>query len=239
MLLTRSGACGKFARESRVRRPAVVRLLVAAGIASLTTAACHEAAPGTSTRGSGTSVTVHREVAPFATVELAGANTVVIHVGAPRSVTVTGDDNLVARVTTVVRSRRLVIDNTGSFSTKAPMHVAVSVPSLDGVELSGAGTVKVDGVASSDLSAELTGDGTLVVSGTARRATAVLAGAGTLDLYDVLADAGTADLLGTGTIRINATNTLDATLTGTGTILYRGNPTVTMDKTGTGTIVPE
>jgi hypothetical protein len=178
-------------------------------------------------------------LAPFTSVELAGANTVVIHVGAPQSVGVIGDDNLVGRVTTVVRGSRLVIDNTGNFVTKAHMHVAVSVPSLDGVELSGAGTVTVDGVATADFRAELVGNGTLEVSGAVQHLTALLGGAGTLDLHDLAATASTAQLHGTGTIRVQATSTLDATLTGTGTILYRGEPTVTMRNTGTGTIAPE
>lgn len=42
------------------------------------------------------------------------------------------------------------------------MHVAVSMPSVDGVDLSGAGTVTVDGATSADFSAELAGDGTVV-----------------------------------------------------------------------------
>jgi hypothetical protein len=184
-------------------------------------------------------VTEGRTVAPFTGVELAGANTVVVHVGAPQSVEVTGDDNLVDRITTVVRDGRLVVDDIGSFTTKARMSVDVSVPSLDRVELSGAGTVTVDGVASDDFRAELGGEGTLVVSGTAERLTAPLAGSGTLDLHDLVATDGTAQLDGTGTIRVHATSTLDATLTGTGTILYGGEPTVTIHTTGTGTVVPE
>ena len=221
---------------------AVVGVLVVAVVAvvvAIATAGPRGAPSASSTRGSGVSVTDYREVAPFARVELAGATTLVIHVGAPQSVAVTGDDNLVGRVTTVVRAGRLVIDNTGSFTTKAPMHVAVSVPSLDGVELSGAGTVTVDGVTGADFSAELAGDGTLLVSGTVQRATAVLAGAGTLDVHDLLATDATAQLQGTGTIRVHATSTLDATLSGTGTILYQGDPRVTMRNTGTGTVIPE
>ena len=195
-------------------------------------------APSTSSAGgSGVSVTDHREVPRFASVELAGANTVVIHVGTPLAVAVIGDDNLVGRVTTMVRDGRLIIDNAGSFTTKAPMHVAVSVPSLDGVELAGAGTVTVDGVRGGDFGAELTGDGTLVVSGTVQRVTGVLAGAGTLDLHDLLARGAKAQLAGTGTIRIHATSTLDTNLSGTGTILYGGDPTVTIRNTGTGMVV--
>ena len=217
----------------------VAGLLVGAVIGVLATASVRETPSTASTDGSGVSVTVPRTVAPFADVELAGSNTVVIHVGTPQSVAVTGDDNLVGRVTTIVRAGRLVIDDTGSFSTNAPMRVAVSVPSLDGVELSGTGTVTVDGVTGDDFSTELAGDGTLVVAGTAERVTAVLAGDGTLDLHDLVATAGTAELQGTGTIRVHATATLDTTLSGTGTILYGGDPTVTTRNTGTGTVVPE
>jgi hypothetical protein len=201
---------------------------------------CRDQPPlSSSTHGSGISVTDRRDVAPFTRVELAGANTVVVHVGASQKVEVTGDDNLVDRVTTVVRDDRLVIDNRGSFTTKAPMHVTVSVPSLDGVDLGGAGTVTVDGVANDDFKAGLAGDGTLVVSGAADRVAAVLAGEGTVDLHDLVATDGSAQLLGTGTIRVDASSTLDATLSGTGTILYGGDPAVTMHHTGTGTVAPE
>jgi hypothetical protein len=206
---------------------------------ALVVAGC-DAPPSTSSnRGSGVSVTERRTVAPFTDVELAGSNTVVIHVGHPQSVEVTGDDNLIDRITTVVRDGRLVVDDIGSFTTKARMGVDVSVPSLDGVQLSGTGTVTVDGVASDDFTAELGGEGTLVASGTAARLTAPLAGDGTLDLHDLVAIDGTARLDGTGTIRVHATSTLDATLTGTGTILYGGEPTATIHRTGTGTVVPE
>jgi hypothetical protein len=198
-----------------------------------------ESPPASSNRGSGVSVTDHRDVAPFAGIELAGANTVVVEVGGTLSVAVTGDDNLVERVTTVVEDGRLVIDDTGSFTTNANMSVAVSIPALDTVELGGAGTMTVEGIASDDFSAELTGDGTLEASGTVERLTATLAGTGTLDLHNLVASDATARLEGTGTIRVHASSTLDATLSGTGTILYRGDPTVTMHHTGTGTVDPE
>jgi hypothetical protein len=232
----------RFAPASNVWALAVGGALVAvvvAVIVVIATVGDREGPSVSSTDGSGVSVTDHREVAWFTRVELAGANTVVVHVGVPLSVAVTGDDNLVGRVTTVVRAGRLVIDNTGSFTTKAPMHVAVSVPSLDSVELGGAGTVTIDGVTGADFSADLAGNGMLVVSGTVDEVTAELVGAGTLDLHDLVATDASAQLAGTGTIRVDATSALDATLSGTGTILYRGHPTVTMRNTGTGTVISE
>jgi Putative auto-transporter adhesin, head GIN domain len=238
-LIQQPGVRRRFAPGRDAWLLVLAGVLIVAVIVAIAITGRVEAPSGSSTDGSGVSVTDHREVGPFARVELAGANTVVIHVGSPLSVAVTGDDNLVGRVTTVVRAGRLVIDNAGNFTTKAAMRVAVSVPSLDGVELGGAGTVLVDDVTGGDIRAELAGDGTLVVSGTVQRVTAVLAGAGTLDLHDLVATDGTAQLQGTGTIRVHATSTLDATLSGTGTILYGGDPTVTIRNTGTGTVAAE
>jgi hypothetical protein len=235
-----------LSHEPGVRRSYVPAwlLVVAGGLAvvvalMLVTDGRDEGPSTSSRRGSGVSATDLRDVVPFTGVELAGSNTVAIHVGEPQSVAVVGDDNLVGRVTTVVRDGSLVIDDTGSFTTRAPMRVAVAVPSIDGVVLGGAGTVTIDGVASADFNAELAGEGTLAVAGTAERVAAVLTGTGTLDLHDLAASAGTAQLQGTGTIRIHVTTTLEATLTGTGSILYRGEPTVTMHDTGTGTVAAE
>jgi hypothetical protein len=218
---------------------AVVAVCIVAVLLVLVRAERAQAPSDSSNHGSGVSVTDVRELAPFTSVELAGANTVVIHVGGPQSVAVTGDDNLVDRVTTVVEDDRLVIDNTGSFTTDAPMRVTVWAPALDAVELSGAGTVTLDGIAGSGFTAELNGDGTVVVSGTVTRATLALAGAGTLDSHKLVATDAVAHLQGTGTIRVHATSTLDATLSGTGTILYQGGAAVTIHNTGTGTVVEE
>ena len=174
----------------------------------------------------------------FTSVEVAGDNDVMIHVGSPHAVAVTADDNLVDRVTTTVRDGRLVIDNVGSFTTTAPMQVVASVPSLDEVELSGTGSITISGMSEDEVVATLSGTGTLTASGTSARLTAMLVGSGRLDLHDLVADDVTARLEGTGEIRVHATSTLDATLTGTGTIRYSGEPAVTSRNAGTGTITP-
>lgn len=194
---------------------------------------------GDSTRGSGVAATENRELAPFATVELAGANAVTVRVGPPQSVAVTADDNLVDHVTTTVRSGSLFIADYGSFTTETPMTVAVSVPSLDGVTLSGSGTVTVEGVTGTDFIADLSGTGTLEVSGTVDRLTAVLSASGRVELQGLVAKDVIARLEGTGEINVHATSTLDATLTGTGSIVYSGSAFVTTHNTGTGSITGE
>jgi hypothetical protein len=150
------------------------------------------------TSGSGVATTEYRELVPFSRVELAGANIVTVRVGPAQSVAVTADDNLVDHVTTTVRSGSLVIaEDVGSFTAKTPMTVTVSVPSLDGVTLSGSGTVRVDGVTATDFIADLSGSGTLKASGTVDHLTAVLSASGTVDLQGLLAQDVIARLEGT------------------------------------------
>ena len=55
-------------------------------------------------RGSGVAASETRTLAPFTAVELAGSNNVSVQVGAPQSVVVHANDNLVGNVRTTVRS---------------------------------------------------------------------------------------------------------------------------------------
>ena len=103
-------------------------------------------------RGSGVPATQTRDVPAFDGVELAGGNNVVIRVGGKQSVVVRADDNLLDRVTTRVQSGTLVVGNTpGSVTTKSPMSVVVTVPTLSELTLAGGGNIVVDGVDTANL----------------------------------------------------------------------------------------
>ncbi len=190
------------------------------------------------TDGSGISATQAREVAAFKTVELAGNNNVVIHVGEKQSVVVRADDNLLDRVTTTVQSGKLVIANTpGSFTTETPMSVEVAVPTLSAVALTGNGNMVVSGIEAESLTVSLPGNGTLTGSGTATRLGVTVGGSGTVQFARVVANDVRAVVSGSGSVFITATKTLDASVSGSGAILYTGNPQdVTKNVTGTGAI---
>jgi hypothetical protein len=64
---------------------------------------------------------------------------VTVAVGGRQSVVVHADSNLLRDVTTRVVAGTLVVGTTGSFSTRSPMSVEVSVPSLASLTLSGSG----------------------------------------------------------------------------------------------------
>jgi putative autotransporter adhesin-like protein len=227
-------------RRRTIRRPTWLLWLLAgivlgAGIALAVSADHSREIP----RGSGVVAEQARHVPPFRGLDLAGSNIVAVRVGGRRSVVVRGDDNLLAKVTTTVRSGRLVIDTLGSFSTRAPMRVLVTTPSLDRLALSGSGIVTAAGVRAKTFAVTLAGSGVLRAGGSADRLVATLSGSGLADLGGLVAREARAVAAGSGRIDVTVTRTLRASVPGTGAIFYGGDPDhVSTSVSGTGAIVP-
>jgi hypothetical protein len=202
-------------------------------------AAFDDSSSPTGVTGSGVPASETRDLPPFASVELAGSTRVTVRVGDERSVVVRADDNLVARVTTTVQDGTLVIGTVpGSFTAQSPMTVAVGVPSLDALTLSGSGIVAATGVDASSLTVRLPGSGVLRASGAATRLDVTLEGSGDAQLGQLVAGDARAVVSGSGRIVLTTTKSLDATVSGSGAIMYGGNPQlVETSITGSGAIV--
>lgn len=189
--------------------------------------------------GSGVAATQTRAVAAFTAVDLAGDTNVTVRVGAPRSVIVHADDNLLGRVTTSVRSGKLEIGTTpGNLSARTPMFVAVTVPALRSLMLEGDGNISVTGIDARKLTVELPGSGTLHATGRTTAVDVTIDGEGVAMLRGLVARDAQAALGGTGSIMLTVTRSLMARISGSGTVLYGGNPArVTEEVTGSGTII--
>jgi hypothetical protein len=188
--------------------------------------------------GSGRAATVVRHVPPFRRVELAGSSNVMVTAGQARSVAVTADDNLLRRVTTRVRGGILVIDTVGSYSTRVPMIVRVSVPSLRSLSLSGSGTVGATGISERQLTISLSGSGVVRAGGRVDRLAVTLSGSGDAQLGGLRARDARAVVAGSGRIVVRATRTLVASVPGSGAVFYLGHPAkVTRTVTGSGAVV--
>jgi phage gp45-like len=141
-----------------------------------------------SVQGSGVAATQTRELQRFSSVELAGSNDVVVHVGGKQSLVVHADDNLLRHVTTQVHAGNPMIGNTSSsITTKTPMSVEVSVPSLEALTLTGSGVISTTGIKTSSLTVRLSGSGVLRASGSATRLDVSLSGSGDAQLEQLAA----------------------------------------------------
>ena len=190
-------------------------------------------------RGSGTAVSETRVVPPFTAVEASGSGDVWVIVGGTQRVAVRSDHNLVDRVTTEVRDGTLVVGTRGSFTTVTPLSVAVTVPALDAVELSGSGLVVVESVTGERLAVRVPGNGVVTASGTVERLEVDLGGSGDVRLGELVARRAVVSLSGSGRVRVHATSSLQARLSGSGLISYGGDPSsVTQSVSGSGAILP-
>jgi hypothetical protein len=192
-----------------------------------------------SLQGSGVAATQTRSLPPFTSVELAGGVRVVVGAGARQRVVVHADDNLLDRVTTRVAAGRLVVGDTGSFTTTAPMSVAVTVPKLAALALSGGGVLDSASLDEQTLAVTLSGGGVVHANGKVERLQLLLSGGGDAELGSLAARDATVRLTGAGRVVVHVTHSLDALVSGAGAILYSGTPEhVTSRVTGTGAIIP-
>jgi Putative auto-transporter adhesin, head GIN domain len=210
-----------------------VLVLAAIGVAVLV----HGGSSNTGLQGSGVAVAQTRAVASFTALDLGGSNDVTVIVGGPQSVVVHADSNLVNRVTTGVVAGTLIVGDTGSFTTRTPMSVDITVPSLTALNLSGDGQISVTGINARQLAVTVSGSGLLSAAGTVTWLDVTLSGDGQAQLSQLTASDVHAVLTGSGLIQVSATTSLDAAVPGTGAIMYSGNPPqLTTSITGTGTI---
>ena len=223
----------------RSQRALIVAVIAAVAVVAIGVALLvrNGGSPGSGVQGSGIAASQTRAVAAFSRLDLAGSNNVSVVVGARQSVVVHADSNLISRVTTQVVAGTLVIGNAGGFTTRTPMSVDVSVPSLTVLNLSGDGQISVTGVKAPRLAVTVSGSGLLSAAGATTRLDVTLSGAGQAQLDQLIARDVHAVVTGSGLIQVTATTSLDAAVPGTGAIIYSGNPPqVTTSVTGTGAV---
>jgi len=178
-----------------------------------------------------------RTVPAFHGIDLAGVLTVEVTLGKPASATISGDADLVDKVTTTVKDGVLVI--------KTPEHrrdphrrnhrlrAVVTAPDLHSLAITGTGTLKATGIANDRLAVDVPGTGALTLSGSTGALNVRLGGTGEVTGKDLAARDLVIDIDGTGSARLNATRSVEARITGTGSLNVHGHP-AQVKKTVTG-----
>ena len=172
-------------------------------------------------KGSGAERTTTRQTAAFTRVDLKGSMRVTVVVGRPRSVTISGDDNLIGNVRTKVEGETLAISNRHSYRSKIGLTVAIRVPTLTAVELSGSGSIDVKDVQGASFAADLSGSGKITANGKAARLDLDISGSGSARLDGLAAQEVRAELSGSGDIEAyGKTDRLDVSIPGSGDVRF-------------------
>ena len=194
----------------------------------------------TVTRGSGVVATDQRELSGFDRITVSGSATVDVGIGSEWSVVVEADDNLLPIIETTVRGSTLDIGTKSgvSFLTSNPVRVSITMPALQGVDISGSGRLSAPGIGDSQqLTVDVSGSGQASVSGSAEQLDVTVSGSGEFDGRQFQTARATVSISGSGGAIIWATERLDATVSGSGKVRYVGNPgQLSTDVSGSGSV---
>jgi len=208
---------------------------------------------------SGVLTTETREVSGFHEVSMSTFGEVRITQGDTESLTVEAPSNFLRYLETYVENGVLYISMRRGFLGGPANRVifTLTVKDLDGLSLSGAGTIKVmdglqctnlninlsgagsievDNLAAESVNANLSSAGAIIIAGKVDSQSVNLSGVGGFEAGDLESKSTLVNLTGAGGAVVWATEELDVTVSGVGSINYYGDPRVTQNVTGLGSV---
>jgi hypothetical protein len=204
-----------------------------------------------------------REVSAFTEISLRIGANVHLKQGSTQSVEVRGKETTLEKLIIEVSDRKLVIryPNDAWFRkwNPGPVDIFVTIPQIDGLAVSGSGSIVSDGIIESrildlvisgsgdikltDLKGEkvaatISGSGNIHLSGkqNADEFKATISGSGNIRASDFPADNVNVKVSGSGNCWVNTVKSLVVRLAGSGNVFYRGNPSIDSSIAGSGKV---
>jgi len=219
------------------------------------------AAAGETIRGSGVVKTETREIAGFHAIAVDVPANVTLRQGDREGVAITGDDNVVPLVETVVEGGTLRIRwvRRGGYTVDfKSLDIVVDVRAIDALAVRGSGRIRAAGLRAGELQATVDGSGRIVfetldadslevairgngrfaAAGRADSLEAALAGSGELEAAKLESRRARLTLNGSARATVWAHDTLSAAIAGSGEVRYHGTPRVSQTVAGSGRLRP-
>ena len=182
-----------------------------------------------------------RSVAPFSTISNSGPVNLHIEVGKAQSVRVSGGDDVVSDLQTEVVGNELRLhmrhDTTSFNRNHDSLNVTITVPQLTAFTMGGAGETTITHMSGDSLEVRFGGAGSFKADGTVTNLVMHIGGVGSIDTRELHAETATVNVGGVGSVKVWASQRLDASLGGVGSLTYYGDPkTVNTHGGGLGSI---
>jgi hypothetical protein len=219
-------------------RPRFVRLRalgLAASLVALATA-CSWGSPGGMVVGSGDPVSETRSVAEFTSVSAGGGIQVELSTG-PQHVVITAQPNILAITTAEVSGSRLTLGTTSGYVTPQGLVVKVTVPRLDGIELSGGASASGTVGTSKRLAIQMSGGARTTVSGSTGNLDLTASGGALPNLGELHATNATVDLSGGVVASVAVSGSLEGSASGGVVLTLTTRPASTRVETSGGAVV--
>jgi hypothetical protein len=214
--------------------------LASAAVCALLLGACDMhigSGSGPEVEGNGVTKSEARPVGAFHAIELAAPIQLELASG-PLDVELSADENVLPLVTTAVSDGKLVVGVTRQVRTKALPVLTIHAIGIDRIDAKGVGRVHASGIDAPRFALAVAGACDAELTGKTERLDVEAGGAANVHASDLVAKEVHVDLSGTGSVEVDATDKLDASVSGMGAILYRGSPVVAKTVAGLGTVKP-
>ena len=177
--------------------------------------------------------------ADFSAVDASGAYKIAWSAGAPPTLSITSDQNLLNNITTTVTDGKLRIRTKERMRPTHGIKVVISSQTLSGARLRGAVDLKASKLSAPNFFIESDGASDVILDGTVDSLAARLRGAGDLNAASLQAKVVEISLMGAADAKVNATESLSVSIKGAGDVRYSGNPkTVKKSVAGAGSVRP-
>lgn len=187
--------------------------------------------------GSGVTKTETRDVPAFTRVDSKGSAEMIVTIGDKQSLTIEADDNILPLIDTGVKGDKLEISSHGSYSTRTPIKITITVAALNEARVAGSGSISATGIDAKKFDAHVTGSGDINITGKAESLTASISGSGNIDTTKLPVAVADVRVTGSGNAKVNAMKSITATVTGSGDVHYAGNPSEVQEHvTGSGSV---
>ncbi|MCO6512334.1 MAG: DUF2807 domain-containing protein [Aridibacter famidurans] len=183
-----------------------------------------------------------RNVSGFTGVDIGGAMEAVITVGGSYEVVIEAKESVLKEIVTEVRNGNLIVKHDRDWNEKwdskkrGKIKVAVSLPSLDDLDISGASVAKVTGVNSDKIDIDVSGASSVSIDGSSRSATIDISGASNIKATSFTVDSADIDASGASSIKLNVVSELRADASGASSVCYGGSPRVQKDTSGSASV---
>jgi len=213
-------------------------------ITALTSCGCQirlsDFGTGTQVKGNGVLVTEERLIEDYDSIEVQGVIQVEVSPGLEPSLTITGEENLLAILNTKTADGALVIGASEPYSSTKPIVIKTTCPNLIRYTGHGVTQATITGLESDRFEAQLNGTSTLLIqTGNVEFLKADISGVSNLNAKGLRANKADVQASGTSHITLNVTEDLNAQASGASSIVYHGDPNSNQINTsGVATIRP-
>ncbi len=171
-----------------------------------------------------------RSVEAFDSISTQGALNLVVEAGKAQSVVVTGDDKYFATVETRVVDGKLLIsfpkNKKNTINLSSDTKITVTMPALKAFNVEGAGSADLRNLSGDVIDIGFQGAGRLIASGKVKLLKLNAQGVGDVDTKALLAQRANVSFEGIGSVKVYASDRLDAVVQGMGSLSYFGKPRV-------------